>query len=70
MDFLMEQGLSSWRTLSVSIKHYTEEQLREMLTHELKHGKRKVVMKRLHQRLGVLRQAREWDTILKETGRA
>lgn len=54
----------SWRELNDKGLTYTEEQLNEMMEYEIAYGKRMMILKRLHQRLGVLRQQREWNFIL------
>jgi hypothetical protein len=70
VDFLTEQSLNSWRVLAVSLPHLTEEQVNNAIEHEIKNGKRKSMLKRLHQRIGVLRQAREWENILERISHA
>ena len=63
MDFLMTQAMKSWRDLNKMIGTLTEEQLKGLLIHELNNGKRKATAKRIHQRLGIVRQEREWKEI-------
>ena len=46
----------------------TEEQVEQMLQHEMDHGKRSMIVVRLHQRLSALRDARERKEIMIKMG--
>jgi hypothetical protein len=55
---------TSWRELNKKGLTFTEDELNEMLQQEIARFKRVSILKRLHQRLGVVRQQREWNSIL------
>lgn len=49
----------NWRELQRNFKTYTEADLQKMLDHEMKTEKRVSLVERIHQRLCMLRAARE-----------
>jgi plasmid maintenance system killer protein len=49
----------NWRELQRNFKTYTESDLQKMLEHEMKTEKRVSLVERIHQRLCMLRAARE-----------
>ncbi len=68
MDAIATQALKSWRSLQGVIAVLTEEQVEQMLKHEMDHGKRSMIVVRLHQRLSALRDARERKEIMVKMG--
>lgn len=52
-------ALTSWRSLNAVVGHMTELQLEQALTAERSGRRRPSIMRRLHQRLGKVRAARE-----------
>ena len=64
MDAIATAALKSWRSLQGVIAVLTEEQVSEMLQHEMENGKRSMIVVRLHQRLCALRDARERGEIM------
>ena len=68
MDAIATQALKSWRSLQGVIAVLTEDQVREMLQHEMNNAKRSMIVVRLHQRLSALRDARERKDIMIKMG--
>ena len=56
----------NWRTLSAGLTALTEAQVWDLLTEERKGARRRVILRRLHQRYGILRAARERIEIYSE----
>lgn len=69
MDAIATAALKSWRSLQGVIAVLTEEQVREMLEHEMDNQKRGMIVVRLHQRLSTLRDARERRDIMVKMGK-
>ena len=69
MDAIATAALKSWRSLQGVIAVLTEEQVREMLEHEMDNQKRGMIVVRLHQRLSTLRDARERKDIMVKMGK-
>jgi len=69
MDAIATQALKSWRSLQGVIAVLTEEQVHNMLEHEMDNAKRSMIVVRLHQRLSTLRDARERRDIMIEMGK-
>lgn len=59
MNEPMIQALKNWRDLNKTLHDFREDQVKEMLDHEVKFNRRKSVMERLHARFCILRAARE-----------
>jgi hypothetical protein len=49
----------NWRTLCAGLTALTEAEVWDLLTAERKGARRSVILRRLHQRYGILRAARE-----------
>ena len=69
MDAIATAALKSWRSLQGVIAVLTEEQVKEMLEHEMDNQKRGMIVVRLHQRLSTLRDARERKDIMVKMGK-
>lgn len=69
MDAIATQALKSWRSLQGVIAVLTEDQVKEMLEHEMDNAKRSMIVVRLHQRLSTLRDARERRDIMIKMGK-
>ena len=59
MDVMMTVALNSWRDLNKILNTLREDQVAEMLDHELANAARYTVINRLHERLTMLRSKRE-----------
>ena len=68
MDAIATAALKSWRSLQGVLAVLTEDQVREMLQHEMNNAKRSMIVVRLHQRLSALRDARERKDIMIKMG--
>ena len=68
MDAIATAALKSWRSLQGVIAVLTEEQVTDMLEHEMDNAKRSMIVVRLHQRLSALRDARERREIMTRMG--
>jgi anti-sigma regulatory factor (Ser/Thr protein kinase) len=68
MDAISTAALKSWRSLQGVIAVLTEEQVRNMLEHEMDNLKRGMIVVRLHQRYCALRDARERGEIMTKMG--
>ena len=68
MDAIATAALKSWRSLQGVIAVLTEDQVREMLEHEMDNQRRSMIVVRLHQRLCTLRDARERKDIMVKMG--
>ncbi len=68
MDAIATAALKSWRSLQGVIAVLTEEQVNDMLQHEMDNAKRSMIVVRLHQRLSALRDARERREIMVRMG--
>ena len=68
MDAIATAALKSWRSLQGVLAVLTEEQVEQMLKHEMGNGKRSMIVVRLHQRLSALRDARERKDIMIKMG--
>lgn len=66
MNTIQIKALKSWRNLNDSLPQLSEAELKEMLTWEIKTGKRKTIAERIHQRYGALRMIRERDDIMEK----
>lgn len=55
----MTAALRNWVTLNAAIKSFSEKELQQMLAREQNGQRRKMIMRRLHQRLSRLRMLRE-----------
>jgi hypothetical protein len=56
----------NWRTLCAGLTALTEAEVWDLLTAERKGARRSVILRRLHQRYGILRAARERQEICNE----
>jgi hypothetical protein len=56
----------NWRSLRAELSALTEAQVWDLLTEERKGARRRVILRRLHQRYGMLRAARERAEIYNE----
>ncbi len=61
-----EKALKGWRELNVVLHTLDEGTVKDLLDHEVKYGKRKSVIRRLHERYTMLRAKREREELLKE----
>jgi len=68
MDAIATAALKSWRSLQGVIAVLTEEQVTDMLQHEMDNARRSMIVVRLHQRLSALRDARERREIMVRMG--
>ena len=68
MDAIATAALKSWRSLQGVIAVLTEEQVKEMLQHEMETTRRSMIVVRLHQRFCALRDARERGEIMVKMG--
>lgn len=64
MDAIATTGLKSWRNLNAVIGVLDEQQVAEMISHEMANGQRATFITRLHQRYTALRTARERAELL------
>ena len=64
MSHLADSVLKSWHTLNEFIGKLREDQLKELIFHEMENGKRPDVVARLHQRFSKLASAREREELL------
>ena len=65
----MNKLLENTRTLQAGLLALTEAQLHELLNEELASKKpRKLIIERVHQRIGILRMKRERKALFKEAG--
>lgn len=64
LDEISMKGLKSWRNLNAVIGVLNEEQVSQMMSHEMVHGRRETFITRLHQRYTALRTARERAELL------
>lgn len=70
LDIISNMALKSWAYLNQVLKVLNEDQLSNMIEFELQ-GKRRVdIVSRCHQRLSVLRQAREMTEIMERVKNA
>lgn len=60
-----EEILRSWNTLQSVMMELDEDELWQLLDHEVKHGKRRLMIERLHARYGKLRNERERSEYLR-----
>ena len=56
----------NWRSLRAELSALTDAQVWDLLTEERKGARRRVILRRLHQRYGMLRAARERAEIYNE----
>ena len=68
MDAIATAALKSWRSLQGVLAVLTEEQVSDMLKHEMDNQRRSMIVVRLHQRLSALRDARERKEIMVKMG--
>jgi hypothetical protein len=59
----------SWRELQEVLSTLTEQEASDLLVYERLHGKRSMIITRLHQRFTILRAKRERETLLAEIKR-
>ncbi len=64
MTHLADTVLKSWHTLNELIGELREDQLKELIFHEMENGKRPDIVSRLHQRFSKLVSAREREELL------
>lgn len=64
LDDISTRGLQSWRNLNAVIGVLNEDQVSQMIAHEMVNGKRETFITRLHQRFTALRTARERAELL------
>lgn len=64
MSHLTDTVLKSWHTLNEFIGELREDQLKELIWHEVENGKREDIVERLHQRYAKLASARERTELL------
>ena len=60
----LERISNDWRSLTDSLHSLREEEVWELLKHEMANKKRQVHLRRLHQRFTALRAARERKELL------
>ena len=63
MELRLLVALKDWTTLNRVLNMLTEDDVDAMLEHELATKKRRTILRRLHERYGILRSKREWAEI-------